>query len=136
MVGSNAKATSSALVWSKIVEQDSSHDLPWAYQEFSNGNEYKLPNMDNLSMTSYDGKLFAIGGEGRNGASVEPYGNIYVSEDCGITWHTDDPRFVIPAGFDGKGASIVADGKGYLWIVAAGSGQVWRGGINSVIWEK
>ena len=136
MVGSNAKATSSALVWSKIVEQDSSHDLPWAYQEFSNGNEYKLPNMDNLSMTSYDGKLLVIGGEGKNGASVEPYGNIYVSEDCGITWHTDDPRFVIPAGFDGKGASIVADGKGYLWIVAAGSGQVWRGGINSVIWEK
>ena len=136
MVGSSEKATSSALVWSKIVEQNSSCDLPWAYQEFSKGNRYKLPNMTNLSMTSYDGKLLVIGGEGRNGASVQPYGNIYVSEDCGISWHTDDSRFVIPAGFDGKGASITADGMGYIGIVAASSGQVWRGGINSLIWKK
>ena len=136
MTGSNEKATSSALVWSKIVEQDSSRDLPWSYQEFNNGNDYRLPNMTDLSMTSYDGKLLVIGGKGRNGAETEPYSSIYLSEDSGITWHTDDTRFTIPAGFEGYGASVTADDKGHLWIIAAGTGQIWRGGINRLIWGK
>lgn len=136
MVGSRAESDTTAVVWSKIVEQNHAYDMSWTYQEFAAGNGYKLPNMEGLTMTSYNGQLFAIGGKGRNGSSVKAFSNVYISNDCGITWHTDDARFAFPNTFKADDASIVADGKGYIWIFAAGSGQVWRGKINKLAWEN
>ncbi|MDD7128819.1 MAG: DUF6242 domain-containing protein [Prevotella sp.] len=136
MVGARAESDTTAVVWSKIVEQDKAYDMPWSYQEFAAGNGYKLPNMEGLTMTSYNGQLFAIGGKGRNGSSVKAFSNVYISNDCGITWHTDDARFAFPDIFKADNASIVADGKGYIWIIATGSGQVWRGKINKLAWAN
>lgn len=134
MVGSrndgDSKKQNGLVVWSKIVEDDSARDLPWAYQEWAKGNTHVLPNLENLTLTSYKYLTLAIGGKCKSDSSVKPYGVIYASNDCGITWHPNDLRFYMPKDFAGESAAIAADSNGIIWIIATGSGKVWKGHIN------
>ena len=93
---------------------------------FNSGNNYYLPKLSNLSVTAYDNKLLAIGGE---------CDKLYYSEDCGICWK-QNVSFVLPEGFSASKASIVVDDDYFVWIVCTGSGQVWRGRLNKMGWKK
>lgn len=121
----NSPSSSDAVVWSKIIEDNAAKDQAWMYQRFEKRNYFALPVLGNLSVIPYADGLLAIGGG---------YDRFYYSADSGITWKEDD-RFVVPAGLSADAASMTTDGKGYIWIVCTGSGQVWKGRLNKMAWE-
>jgi hypothetical protein len=125
LIGNSTANNTNAVVWTKIVEEDSEKDLPWMYQEFKNTNKYALPKMDDLSVICYADGLLATGGD---------FSKLYYSNDCGITWK-QDTRFVIPSGLSANKASMTVDSNNFIWIVCTGSGQVWRGRLNKLGWE-
>jgi hypothetical protein len=113
------------VVWSKIVEEDSEKDIPWMYQEFKKKNQYALPRLNNLYVIPYADGLLATGGD---------FDKMYYSTDCGITWQSDK-RFVMPTGLSATAASLAVDADNFIWIVCAGSGEVWKGRLNKLGWK-
>ena len=126
VIGNSSANNTKAEVWSKIVEDNTEKDQSWMYQKFNNSNNYYLPKLSNLSVTAYDNNMLAIGGK---------CDKIYYSVDCGICWNEND-NYVLPEGFSANTASIVADDDYFIWIVCTGSGQVWKGRINKMGWDK
>ena len=125
LIGNSTANNTNAVVWTKIVEEDSEKDLPWMYQEFKNTNKYALPKMDDLSVICYADGLLATGGD---------FSKLYYSNDCGITWK-QDTRFVIPSSLSANKASMTVDSNNFIWIVCTGTGQVWRGRLYKLGWE-
>ena len=125
LIGNSSANNKTAVVWSKIVEEDSEKDIPWMYQEFKSANQYALPKMNNLYVLPYADGLVATGGD---------FGKMYYSKDCGITWK-NEARFVMPAGFSATTASLAVDADNFIWVVCTGSGEVWKGRLNKLGWE-
>lgn len=124
-----------AMVWSKIEEyQPSSATHSWMFCNEDNG--YRLPRLANINMQAYGDVLIALGGQGQGTSTAEAFSTFYVSEDYGLTWHTDG-TYYLPEGFDNKGSNVftmAADDNNYLWIVCGGTGEVWRGRQNRLGW--
>lgn len=125
LIGNSSADNTNAVVWSKIVEENSEKDIPWMYQEFKPANRYALPKMKNLSVIPYADGLIATGGD---------FNKMYYSIDCGITWK-NDTRFVMPTDLSADAASIAVDADNYVWVVCTGSGQVWKGRLNKLGWK-
>lgn len=126
---------STAVVWSKIVEATPEKDMPWGYQEFVSQNRFKLPNMDNLSITPYHEGIIAIGGASHGKKPVNAYEKMYYSIDNGLSWQKDS-RFSMPENFSATSATIITDADNFLWIIATGSGDVWKGRLSQLGWER
>ena len=126
VIGNSSANSKKAEVWSKIVEDNTEKDQSWMYQRFNESNSYYLPRLSNLSVAAYDDNLFAIGGE---------CDKLYYSIDCGISWKEND-KFKLPEGFSASTASIAVDNDYFIWIVCTGSGQVWKGRLNEMGWDK
>lgn len=124
-----------AMVWSKIVDKNLTDGQPWAYQMFGDRNYKTLPCLSNISAVSYADGIIAIGGKGQASSKVEGFKQLYYSFDCGITWN-NDIRFAIPEKFSAETAALAVDKNNYIWIIATGSGQVWRGRLNKLGWQK
>ena len=125
LIGNSSANNTNAVVWSKIVEEDSEKDIPWMYQEFKKKNQYALPRLNNLYVIPYADGLLATGGD---------FDKMYYSKDCGITWQSDK-RFVMPTGLSATAASLAVDADNFIWIVCAGSGEVWKGRLNKLGWK-
>lgn len=131
-------ADTTSVVWSKIVEADKTKAQPWAYQGFENLNPKQLPCLSNLSATAYSDGILAIGGKGQASSTNKGFTQMYYSVDCGITWYSDY-RFALPDKFDTENATnatIASDDDNFLWIISTGTGQVWRGRLNKLGWQK
>ncbi|WP_146154194.1 DUF6242 domain-containing protein [Prevotella sp. oral taxon 376] len=129
--------TTEARVWGKIEENDpNAQNQPWAYYNVSSGNKYKVPNLNGLQAVNYDGGILAIGGSAVGAAASTPFAGFYRSGDAGITWKPDT-TYYFPKGFSAPGEvlTLVKDSKNYLWIVCGGTGQVWHGAKNRLVWE-
>lgn len=126
VIGNSSANSKKAEVWSKIVEDNTEKDQSWMYQKFNEGNSYYLPRLSNLSVAAYDDNLFAIGGE---------CDKLYYSIDCGISWQ-QNKNFKLPKDFSATAASIAVDDDYFIWIVCTGSGQVWKGRLNKMGWDK
>ena len=126
-----------AVVWGKIEEySEGSRRHSWT--NFSEDNGYRLPRLSDLCVVVYGGKLVALGGRGLGTSSAEAFSNFYISEDSGITWHTNGELY-LPENFtngDKDVFSMVADEDNYLWIICGGTGKVWRGRLNKLAWEN
>lgn len=134
LVGTTA---TEARVWGKIEENDpNAQNQPWAYYNVSSGNKYKVPNLNGLTAVGYDDGVLAIGGSAVGAASSTPFGGFYRSRDAGITWKLD-ANYYFPKGFSAPGEvfTMVKDSKNYLWIVCGGTGQVWHGAKNRMVWD-
>ena len=126
VIGNSSANSKKAEVWSKIVEDNTEKDQSWMYQKFNESNSYYLPRLSNLSVAAYDDNLFAIGGE---------CDKLYYSIDCGISWQ-QNKNFKLPKDFSATAASIAVDNDYFIWIVCTGSGQVWKGRLNKMGWDK
>lgn len=114
-------------VWTRL-----SGDRSWTRQTDALNGALELPVLDNLSIISYDGSLFAFG---------TPLEEFWQSMDHGLTWrkcdryadyYTTYNNFMqFPGDLKGVNASVACttDSYGGIWIVT-GDGQVWRGAIN------
>ena len=126
VIGNSSANSKKAEVWSKIVEENTEKNQSWMYQKFNSSNNYYLPKLSNLSVTAYDNNMLAIGGE---------CDKLYYSIDCGICWKEND-KLILPKDFSASTASIAVDNDYFIWIVCTGSGQVWKGRINKMGWDK
>lgn len=125
-----------AVVWSKMYDPyvSQAEQEPFVYQPFAKNNFNKLPRMENMSLAEYSDYIVAFGGKGVGACTKEAYNQLYLSKDHGLTWKADS-RFVVPSTLEGQSVTMFTDGC-YIWLVAAGSGQVWRGKLNSAAWQK
>lgn len=126
-----------AVVWRKIVDKGAyAPEGQWTYIMPRANNPYLLPRLKDLSIVKYDDGILAIGGAGIGGATKTPWSQIYKSRDNGITWKYDS-TYQLPSGFnkDATKVKMSTDGKN-LWLHCSGTGQVWRGMLNKLGWEK
>ncbi len=136
----NDDTFATAVVWNKVVDLK----LPqaWTYTNVSKENyRYLLPRMAGLSAISYADGILAIGGTPKFG-TAKAYSNIYYSPDYGATWHTQN-GMSMPEGVAGaKSAVIVADGKGFFYVIASNPDAtdanaksiIWKGKQNKQLW--
>ena len=127
---------STARVWRKVAEHsEGSEPGKWVYMEADSHNAYPLPRLDGLTVVDYNGCKLAFGGQGVGACDDAPYANVYESRDWGLTWKPS-ATYALPDAFDAAATATAAatDAAGNLWIVCAGSGQVWRARLNSIDW--
>ena len=124
---------------------DGKEDYPewirkWTYVDRANDHRYELPALENIQLLRYDDVLLAFGGKGLQDTSVEALRTIYTSRDNGITWKASTlsmPPTDGNATFNSAATSFSAATDGnFIWIVCAGTGEVWRGQLNRVAWEN
>lgn len=114
----SVESDTTAVVWSSVIDKAAGTQEPFIYQKFEDDNNYKLPKFSNLSVTAYDGKLYAVGGK---------YTQVYESIDHGITWKKSNV-LALPSDFETTdNVSVTSDGN-YIWMVS--KNKVWRGKIN------
>lgn len=124
MTGITSKNSANGVSWYKVSSTDINANQSWSYISVTADNPYGLPLLDNLSVTHYNGSLYAIGTE------EGVYTALYCSDDNGITWHALAEKYFIPAELDSANgaASIVTVGE-EMWIIQE-NGQIWRGTIR------
>lgn len=123
--GTSENYTNDAVVWSKIVEENSSSDQDWMYQNFNERNSYTLPYDGQLSVVPYNDGLLALYATGTQ---------LLFSQDCGITWKSSD-KFELPSGLsDTYSATMTVDKDNFLWIIDFYTGNIWKGRLNSEGW--
>ena len=126
VVGTTQGQDSHAVVWKKTVDPDEAQQ--WYYvTTASYHNTYALPAATRVSATGYtNGWIMAINSN---------MDKIYCSEDGGITWFTRK-GLTMPKELSGstQAAAIIADTKGYFYIVSA-NGTVRRGKLNNATWS-
>lgn len=124
MVATLKNPTSSDLTareWAKMWTADGDElTRAWTYYTPAWQNLYELPAMWHMAVAQTNGNLVAFGGSRFQQDDIVPLNYIYLSEDCGLTWHTDD-LFYLPDELWGKNCSwlnAAGDSMGYVWIVA------------------
>lgn len=127
LVGCPENTTDScAVVWVKL-----STEKVWTYY---NDQTYGCPALQNLTVISYDGKLYAFGGHSLNrNEELEAFEAIYTSTDGGITWQRQRTIIGLPEellGFDGHYSCVVDEDANCIWIMCSGSGAVYKGSIS------
>lgn len=142
MAGNRASAEhngdTKAVVWRKIVEYAPySHAGKWICMMPDDVSYYPLPRLDKLAVVSYDGSLLALGGAGKGECTAEPLSAIYESRDGGVTWKANT-SYALPAELDRNtpAFAVAVDADSYIWIVCAGTGQVWKGRLNRLGWTN
>lgn len=113
----------------------------WTYLDRADDQRYAMPALEDIQMIWYDGVVLAFGGKDLNDPTVLPLGTVYKSRDNGITWKKDTNYTMPPADgtttFNNAATSFSATtSNGYIWIVCAGTGEVWRGHLNRVAWGE
>ena len=125
-----------SVTWVKVADDDAHDGMGrWMYCP-TEPNMYLLPRMRQLTTVTYGDGILALGAEGIGACTAAAFAQIYDSLDGGLNWLSDS-RFVMPSGFSSNGAfALACDADNYLWLIAGGSGQVWRGRLNQLGWEE
>ena len=113
----------------------------WTYIDRSSNRLYELPALHDLQVIYYGGELLAFGGRSYDNF-IEPLTAFWRSRDNGITWKQDVEYSMPPIDGTTKfnnaatSFSTVVDDAENIWIVCAGTGEVWRGRLNKVAWDQ
>lgn len=127
-----------SVVWRKVAEMtESSNESKWVVVETDGYNNYLLPRLSSMALLAYGDVKLAFGMAGIGACDETAFERIYVSRDQGITWKQDS-SYAFPDDFDTEATAFAAavDSQNHIWIVCAGSGQVWRGRLNSMGWAN
>lgn len=137
MGNNNSKTDTTTVIWSQLSTETSWADYP------TDGNFTYCPKLSNITMISYNKQLYAFGGEGKqNGKVLAPFSSIYGSIDEGVSWKPYIKNVLFPAEFSNLyeqangNYSVVVDKNNFLWIMWSKTGQVWRGRINKLGFDK
>lgn len=108
----------------------------------TDADSYNCPNLENISMIHYNNQLYAFGGPDKNDETIEAFGHLYSSIDNGITWEKKTELVMFPQEFTqlyqqaGGNYSWAIDQDDFLWIMWSQTGEVWRGRINELGFDK
>ena len=91
-----------------------------------------LPNLKNVTMIYYDGKLYAFGGESVK-PEVKPFSQFYCSTDNGLCWRPVTECMAFPAEFS---ELYTAHSKNYSCAVTPKlESETSRGNFIWIVWE-
>lgn len=113
--GMTAETDTAMTLWRRL--RDASHEGNWVLMTQAEDNPYYLPAAAQIALVYTNGKLLALSSNG----------NVYSSEDQGLTWKTDE-KLTMPEDFGGAPMRAVT-GNGFIWL-QDGTGRVWRGYIS------
>lgn len=139
MVGNRTDAADvTSVVWNKMWNADIKEaEAEWMLLNQTADNKYTLPQLEYLNLLQYDGKCMAFGGPSVPGKGEnKAMDALYVSEDYGITWHKNLNMMKLPKQLNGVNGPImsVVDDNNVIWIIA--NGEVWRGRLNRLGFER
>ena len=83
-----------------------------------------------------------FGGAGQHKGKIEAFEQFYVSKDDGISWEAITEKVMFPEEFRSLyeqangNYSCVVDDQHFIWIMWSQTGEVWRGRINKLGFEK
>ena len=130
-------ADSTAVVLTKIVEKSpDSKNYSWSGVTYNSWDKNFLPRLENLTVFGYNNALYAFGGAGIGGCKDSSFGSVLKSLDYGYSWKTSGD-VILPDNFDSSKTTFTAfsDGKGRLWIICGGTGDVLKGQLNRLGWD-
>ena len=58
-----------------------------------------------------------------------------VSKDIGINWSANS-KYTLPTPLTTNVYTTTVDGNNFIWLFYGDSGQVWRGRLNRLGWER
>lgn len=89
-----------------------------------------LPNLENVTMIYYDGKLYAFGGGYKE---IKPFSQFYCSTDNGLCWRPVTECMAFPAEFS---ELYTAHSKNYSCAVTPKlENETYRGNFIWIVWE-
>lgn len=141
LIGTHDKAVkdTTALIWVKL-----SNEYSWSYYPQITDNAYVCPKLKSLATISYDGCLYAFGGEYDYTPDIpikkpiQAFQYLYESLDGGISWHPRTAKVMFPKDFLDRNPefSYLVDNDNFIWMFwtpstqTGGRAEVWRGKIN------
>ena len=111
-------------------------DMPCENKSFA------CPRLENAAMIRYNNKLYTFGGSGQRNITFPAFSKFFQSEDNGISWKSIGESMVFPETFvelyeSAHGEySYVVDENHFIWIMWGTIGEVWRGRINKLGFER
>ena len=137
LMGNNGVSSDTTnVVWSQLQNEKVWNDLE------SPTDAKACPNLENMSMIHYNDMLYVFGGAGQHQGAIEAFSAFYQSKDNGITWTAANKKMTFPEEFSAlyeqtKGNySCIVDSQQFIWIMWSQTGEVWRGRINKLGFDK
>ena len=140
MIGNRPAGTNDryAAVWRKIVDfDDFKEGGSWSYMDLGSMEDFLLPRLTDYNLLCYEDGLLAFGKFPVFSIESKPYLKIYQSRDNGITWKIKDKIYAFPEDMGNKETvtiSSVVDNDNNIWLFCTGTGEVWKGRLNSAGW--
>lgn len=139
IMGDNSIATdTTTIVWTKLTTETNWADYPVT----ENGSHY-CPKLENIGMIYYNELLYAFGGSGKSyNKDIAAFSRFYYSKDQGVTWNPVSKYVFFPESFTdlynqaNGNYSYIVDKNNFLWIIWSKTGEVWRGRINKLGFDK
>lgn len=137
LIGDNGVSSDTTnIVWSQLQDET-------VWNDFQSPTDTKAcPKLENMSLIRYNEMLYAFGGTGQHQGAIEAFSTFYQSKDNGITWTTANKKMTFPEEFgtlyeQAKGNySCIVDNQQFIWIMWSQTGEVWRGRINKLGFDK
>ena len=129
VVGRNAQGE--PVVWRRNIDLTGTNSFGWYFLPGIPDYAYNCPALTATSVVTYDGGTVMTGLDGTD--NVAP---LYWSQDNGRTWLPDELATPLTAESGATNVSAATDEEGFLWLVAGGSGEVWRGRHNRLGWTE
>jgi len=126
------------VIWRKIIDfEDITNSGQWTYMSRDVDDDCDFPSCQNINLLRYEDSTLGFYGKSYFKDGPEAYGEILQSRDNGITWK-ENSYYEMPYLDKDKTtwATSVVDNKNVIWIFCAGSGEVWRGRLNRVVWTN
>ena len=124
------------VVWTQLAS-----DQGWTNLAYETNNQL-CPNFENPSLISYNNQLYAFGGPVQGIKESKAFSHFYTSIDNGITWKKITELVMFPEEFSqlyqkAKGNySWAIDQNNFLWIMWSETGEVWKGRINKLGFDR
>lgn len=139
IMGDNSIATdTTTIVWTKLTTETNWADYPVT----ENGSHY-CPKLENIGMIYYNELLYAFGGPGKSyNKDIAAFSRFYYSKDQGVIWNPVSKYVFFPESFTdlynqaNGNYSYIVDKNNFLWIIWSKTGEVWRGRINKLGFDK
>ena len=124
-----------ALAWGKQIDAS----LPaqsWFFYGLDNL-PYTTPALTNLQLVKMGEDLLAFGGKGIGEYKAKAFESFFISEGKGTGWKKD-ARLPLPANFESSETSfaMTIDENNNLWLIAGGSGRIWKGNLAGLLLKK
>ena len=114
LVGANDGDDDGLVAWRKIARYvDGQYSGLWVYMPADIRNAFRLPRSISVSLVSVDDGVLAFGSDGK----------VYLSNDLGLTWKTND-QYTMPLGINGE-VEVSIDDDGIFWL--RHNEEFWKG---------